>query len=728
MKKVTLTLLFSIFFNTVFSQYMGGLVNSNYSGIQGVFFNPANLADSRAKFEFDPISASINAQNNHINVKTPYSQWKALKGKLPDKYIDQNGFPLFKNEFAVEKLNGKKKNFYASAEITGPSFTFNLRDKSGFAFANRTRIFIHAAGLNEDLLKIFLEDLDTTKASYVNLQNQKRYLGKRNTQSNFGFGFSAFEEFDFSYARVLYNKKEHFFKGGVTLKYLIGMGAAYMQVKDLDYELVALDSIHLYSADISLAYVSESYYENQQLRLNDLLGKSKLAKGAGIDIGVVYEFRPDYKLYKYKMDRKTHEDRSVNKYKLKLGASIADFGSIAYDNSDYLTRINVESSELVRWSNFNSLKSLGSSTDADSFVYDLWGNSDSVNLYKSKLPTSLNLNFDYKLNEYFYIGGSYVQSLRSKNVEGVKKQNVIAFNARYEKKWYGASISLLGGNFYHPVHLGAIVRVGPVYIGSDHLGGVFTAKRTEGVSVYAGVRLPINYHRIKDSDNDGVSDDRDKCPDIAGNPSALGCPDEDGDRVPDKDDLCPDLPGKKITKGCPDEDGDRVVGDDDKCPDKAGDKHSQGCPDTDGDGLADHLDQCPNEKGPKELHGCPFAEEKDTIIVPTPKEPVPPKEDSIVLKTDYDHIINHMDFENYNYYIVLGAYSNRDYASHLVNNLKVKAGVKTYIFRETEGKTYYVTFGKASGKRKAQEQVLLLDKPKVNALINGHIWWKKIPR
>lgn len=743
MRNILLATFIFLTIGSASAQYMRGMSNSNYAGLQGVFFNPANLADSRARFEFHLVSGYVDANNNHIQIETPYSQWKALRGTLPDHYLDQNGVALYKNEYAREKFNGKRKNVYASAEITGPSFMFNMQDQSGFAFSNRTRMFAHAAGLNEDLLKIFLEDLDTTGADYVNKQNQKRYVGARNSQRNFGVGASAFEEFGFSYARVLHNKKENFLKGGVTLKYLIGMGAAHLQVKDLDYELVAEDSIHIYSADMSLAYVSESYYENEELRLNDLLGKNKLANGFGVDFGFVYEYRPDYKYYKYKVDRKTREDRSVNKYKFKLGASINDFGAITYNNSDFLTSINIRSEDLVKWSNFNSAQDLGGTTDADSLVYDLWADSDSVNRYKSKLPTSLNVNFDYQIQKNWYVGGSYVQSLRGKRVAGVKKQNVIALNARYETKWYEATLMVLGGNWYHPVHMGAMLRIGPVYFGSDHLGSLFTPKRTDGVNVYAGVKLPIHYHRIKDSDNDGVSDEKDQCVDVPGSVSAHGCPDEDGDKVPDKDDKCPDLPGKRITKGCPDEDGDKVVGDDDKCPDKAGPKESAGCPDTDGDGLADHEDRCPNEKGSKELNGCPYKEKTDTTKVEQPKvekpkekpkteqpkkDPRPKTQEPTGLETKYDDIIDKMDFDQYNYYIILGAYTNKDYADYLVDNLDKKAGVETFIFREVEGTTYYVTFGKASNRKTAQEQVLMLERPEVSALINGHIWWKKIPR
>ena len=58
-----------------------------------------------------------------------------------------------------------------------------------------------------------------------------------------------------------------------------------------------------------------------------------------------------------------------------------------------------------------------------------------------------------------------------------------------------------------------------------------------------------------DSDGDGVPDNTDRCPDVAGDISNDGCPltDSDGDGVPDKNDKCPDTAGTKANDGCPDE-------------------------------------------------------------------------------------------------------------------------------------------------------------------------------
>jgi len=56
---------------------------------------------------------------------------------------------------------------------------------------------------------------------------------------------------------------------------------------------------------------------------------------------------------------------------------------------------------------------------------------------------------------------------------------------------------------------------------------------------------------LKDSDNDGVADAYDYCPDAQGPFSTNGCADGDKDGVADKDDECPQTAGAISNKGCP---------------------------------------------------------------------------------------------------------------------------------------------------------------------------------
>jgi len=129
-----------------------------------------------------------------------------------------------------------------------------------------------------------------------------------------------------------------------------------------------------------------------------------------------------------------------------------------------------------------------------------------------------------------------------------------------------------------------------------------------------------------DRDGDGVPDDQDDCPTIAGTAETKGCPvgvrDSDGDTIPDNMDKCPkqpeDFDGFQDTDGCPelDNDKDGIPDDQDRCPDKPetknGFKDDDGCPDEpdrDGDGVPDKLDKCPDQPedtdGFEDTDGCP---------------------------------------------------------------------------------------------------------------------------
>lgn len=129
-----------------------------------------------------------------------------------------------------------------------------------------------------------------------------------------------------------------------------------------------------------------------------------------------------------------------------------------------------------------------------------------------------------------------------------------------------------------------------------------------------------------DKDNDGIADDKDDCPLLAGIRKNNGCPaDSDGDGVYDKDDKCPNRRGTAESNGCPvpdeepleeneDTDGDGIINKDDKCPQLKGTLEDNGCPpDSDKDGVYDTKDNCPDEAGVPENNGCPADADQDGV-------------------------------------------------------------------------------------------------------------------
>ena len=171
-----------------------------------------------------------------------------------------------------------------------------------------------------------------------------------------------------------------------------------------------------------------------------------------------------------------------------------------------------------------------------------------------------------------------------------------AYESRFDDKEGGFKALAGGGiNFWFTDHLGVNLQTG------YHHG--FQKNGTDYFQHSAGIVIKFG---SKDTDKDGIPDNKDACPEVPGLKEFNGCPDTDGDGIPDKDDACPQVKGPKEFNGCPDTDGDGIPDKDDACPEVAGPKEFNGCPDTDGDGIADKDDKCPDVAGPAENGGCPW--------------------------------------------------------------------------------------------------------------------------
>lgn len=138
---------------------------------------------------------------------------------------------------------------------------------------------------------------------------------------------------------------------------------------------------------------------------------------------------------------------------------------------------------------------------------------------------------------------------------------------------------------------------------------------------------------LGDKDGDGLADNKDTCPELAGPAENGGCPFSDADRdgIKDEDDACPKEAGPVANKGCPwgDTDGDGIMDNVDKCPRQKEDfdkfEDDDGCPDDDNDkdGVPDKTDKCPDEaeviNGYRDEDGCP---DKGKVLVVVRKEKI----------------------------------------------------------------------------------------------------------
>jgi outer membrane protein OmpA-like peptidoglycan-associated protein len=167
-----------------------------------------------------------------------------------------------------------------------------------------------------------------------------------------------------------------------------------------------------------------------------------------------------------------------------------------------------------------------------------------------------------------------------------------AFNRDFSRVGLGLSINTGGGSQF--------------FIITDNLPGIIWPQAARSADFRFGINLRFGKDPYRDDeDEDGVLDQDDRCPRVAGPLELKGCPDKDGDKIPDNEDQCPDEFGSAKFQGCPDKDGDGVIDRFDKCPDLPGILRFKGCPDRDNDGVQDEEDKCPDETGVAEFGGCP---------------------------------------------------------------------------------------------------------------------------
>ena len=168
---------------------------------------------------------------------------------------------------------------------------------------------------------------------------------------------------------------------------------------------------------------------------------------------------------------------------------------------------------------------------------DDWSLYPSIMMKNTKNHQQLDANLNIKLKNKVWFGASYRSS------PGADQGGSEAF----------------GPSFYLGVDLGRLFAIYSHDISSGKLSSYPTHEITIGYDFRPLTDEELEERRkrneeedkVLDSDNDGVVDSLDLCPNIVGTIAANGCPDFDKDGIPDKYDLCPEIPGS-FEAGCPD--------------------------------------------------------------------------------------------------------------------------------------------------------------------------------
>jgi outer membrane protein OmpA-like peptidoglycan-associated protein len=566
MKKYFLTLIFLVAVSSSRAQSYLGYFNDNYSGVTGVLYNPASIADSPYKAHINLVSFSVAGANDYFGIKAT---------------------DLFKSSYDInddaKTFPSNKNNFVINTDIMGPSFMVNLAPKHTVAVFSRLRGIANIKDANGNALNNFYKGLEATSFEA--------------TSGDFNAAMQSWAELGLSYATVLLDKEKHFIKGGLSLKYLQGIANSYAfgQNVTVNYNYNSGNPTNSQLAtNGTLTYGGTKETNDAVFSSDPKIDYANRGSGFGGDIGFVYEYRPNY------------SDSDASKYKLRLGVSVTDIGSIKYKDTE---RLSYNLNNSISKSQYDAQTNL-QGVLANSGYAQIAVNDDAT----ANLPTAFHGNIDLNIYKKLFLGLNGDFSLTDKSdVNTISIANTVALTPRYESKWFSFYVPV-NWMEYRETQVGAGFRVGPLFLGSGSIISNLVSDESKGFDIHGGLQIPIFGGKKVDSDGDGLYDGSDKCPNEAGPIENKGCPypDRDKDGTADKDDKCPDVSGPEANKGCPypDRDKDGTFDRDDKCPDEFGPKDNNGCPykDSDKDGVLDKDDKCPEVKGPSTNDGCPERE------------------------------------------------------------------------------------------------------------------------
>ena len=643
------------------SQNYLGIHSSNYAGVMGTDINPASFVDGRFKVDINLGSFNVNTYQNAFSFNTDVLQGKWwVKSFKPDVVNDiDNPHNDWQNELETDdfinrnysETSKEPSSFYNNMQVDMLNFMFHVNPKIAIGFSGKFRSITNIDDIDPKLLVLVENELNFPSLF-------KQLLNEELLNMN----HLSWMEYGIIYSKVLKDDGEHFMKMGGKAKWLSGYASAYIHTNNFNYNLKNSDTLLNLSGDIDYGYSTGIFSE--AFSGEDISINSASNFGLGLDLGFVYEWRPDWKEYKYDMDGETNIwRRDQEKYKIRAGVSLLDLGGMKFDKGGASNNFNVNSSSAFDLNVFTGLESL-EATDSliDSLITNNqdWSRTDDDETYFMATPTAISLQFDYHIWKYFYINATGIISVQNiKNAHRARVANQVSVTPSFDYTWLGIGLPM-SYNKYSGFKAGLGARLGPLTVGFTDFNTLLATGKVNGAEFYAGLRLPILYTHpsdidgdlvsdkldeclvvqglwefkgCPDTDRDGIRDIEDLCPNNPGSALFQGCPDKDNDSIPDKDDACPeefgtrafkgcpdrdndsiidskddcpDIAGLKKFKGCPDTDGDGIKDEDDACPEVAGTLINNGCPDTDGDGLFDFIDNCPMEFGPKENNGCPW--------------------------------------------------------------------------------------------------------------------------
>lgn len=440
------------------AQQQTGMRLEHYSGLYAMEVNPAAAAFSPAQWDISLFSADFFANQNYGRVVRSSVPEILRHPELVKLLADLREDPNAASAIPVDFYKNGRVFGLVQSRVSGPGISVRFNDRHTFGLSAAARFNVSGYRAPE-----ILRYDNVTNFAYG--QTYDIDPVKVTTMAwNEIAGHYVYSNFD----------GEMLFSAGVSPKFLTGYQSLFTTVNaDFDYTPIAGDTSSIGSANWDYGFTTDILYaddpENVRIKAN--------GHGAGIDLGFSWAMPLD--------DAVRPKD-----YKWRAGVSIIDLGFGRFNKNAEKHAIDFSNLNVVAGDTIEQALNVGVEEGVREVSRTLLGDpmASLVNTkYTIGLPTVISAQFDYAINEKFYVGAVATQRLPLFRYT-LRTANTLAIVPRYERPWISVSLPFVLSDYRSP-RLGFAARLGYLYIGSDDITSWTGKKNLTGTDFYVGLKV-----------------------------------------------------------------------------------------------------------------------------------------------------------------------------------------------------------------------------------------------
>jgi len=464
---------FLVVFAVLLFRFLGA---QNYQAINGSMYagslapssNPAGIVHVPYAWDITPFAFQIKQSTNAYR-------------------IDNFSFLSSPKNAEAVALNGTKKRFvFANQDLRLLNTRISLNTNAAIAFGANLRNYLYTTTSNANW-----QDTSFTLANFLSINTGNLPLSAEAAGS-------MWAEFYGSYAQTVYTDGDKILNAGITLKYNRAVAGGHGRASNVSYIPFPADKPAYSVTTGSLLYGYSTNFDgldsNKTFNENKKTFLQNHHYSLGADIGFEYIVLADEDF------NNGNEEIDEYAYKTKIGISLMDLGSnkFAYSSRSSLAIAGLPGiTDTLLENKFEGVNSIDKFNDSLQTVSGSFTRlTGDFYIYQ---PTRIIINADQHIAGNFFINAELTIPLMpivSKNSLFIRDMNLLALTPRWETKNLGFYFPLLFNN-KKQFWAGAAFKLGPVLLGTHHIGNLFAKNTTHSGGLYLActIRAGKKYDR-----------------------------------------------------------------------------------------------------------------------------------------------------------------------------------------------------------------------------------------